>query len=349
VGFRNIVWAPCEGAPETADPWICVVNGRPIFLQGVNFPPILPNFADVTEEDYRKRLELYRDLGLNILRINACGFLEKACFYDLCDALGLMVWQEFPLTSSGVENIPPDDEQAITDMVGIAESFIARRQHHPSLVLWSGGNELIGLDWRPLDTSHPMLGRLQWIVREQDPTRRFLATSPGGPRFSATRSDFGKGVHWDVHGPWKPDGDLTSWADYWRADDALFRSEVGSPGASSIEIIRRFAGDLREMPVGASNPLWRRPVSWWVEVEQFVVEHGREPESLEEYVAWSQKRQAQALTIAVRACRDRFPRCGGVILWMGHDCFPCTANTSIVDFHGEPKPAAVALREVWRG
>ena len=73
-------WQACEGAPAQADPWICVINGRSVFLQGVNFPPVRPNFADVREADYRQRLELYRELGVNAFRINACGFLETECF-----------------------------------------------------------------------------------------------------------------------------------------------------------------------------------------------------------------------------------------------------------------------------
>jgi beta-mannosidase len=80
-----------------------------------------------------------------------------------------------------------------------------------------------------------------------------------------------------------------------------------------------------------------------------VREKGREPETLEEYVEWSQARQAKALSIAVGALKSRFPGCGGSLIWMGHDCFPCTANTAIIDFDGEPKPAAIALSKVWRG
>jgi beta-mannosidase len=75
---------------------------------------------------------------------------------------------------------------------------------------------------------------------------------------------------------------------------------------------------------------------------------GREPANLEEYVAWSQERQRAALTFAVRTTKARFPGIGGIILWMGHDCFPCTSNTSVIDLHGHPKPAAVALAEIWR-
>ena len=63
VGFKHVEWVPCEGAPPEADPWVCVVNGRPVFLQGVNFAPLCANFADLTREDYEKRLRQYRDLG----------------------------------------------------------------------------------------------------------------------------------------------------------------------------------------------------------------------------------------------------------------------------------------------
>jgi beta-mannosidase len=55
VGFRHIEWKSCEDAPLEADPWLCVVNGKPIFLQGVNCPPLLPNFADTPDELYEQR------------------------------------------------------------------------------------------------------------------------------------------------------------------------------------------------------------------------------------------------------------------------------------------------------
>lgn len=349
VGFKHIEWMPCEGAPENADPWICTVNGRPIFLQGVNWVPVLPNFADVTEADYRKRLELYRDLGLNILRIWGGAMLEKQCFYDLCDELGLMVWQEFPLSSSGVDNCPPDDPKCVGEMAAIAETYIARRAHHVSLVIWSGGNELMTMEHKPVDASHPMIARLQQVAQTLDPDHRFVPTSASGPSDYGRPEDFGKGVHWDVHGPWKADGKLDeNWADYWSRDDSLFRSETGAPSCSSAEMIRRYAGDLDPMPCTPENPLWRRTSVWWIEWAQFVNEVGREPQSLEEYVDWQQARQAKALSIAAKACKDRFPACGGIILWMGHDCFPCTANTAIVDFDAQPKPAALALRAIFR-
>lgn len=353
VGFRRIEWAQCEGAPSDADPWICVVNGRPVFIQGVNFPPLLPNFADVADERYCLLLNRYRELGANTFRVNGVGYLEKQVFYDLCDELGLLVWQDVPLSSSGVENLAPEDAEAIAGVAEILTSFIARRRHHACLLLWCGGNELQRRDEEnrsiPLGLEHPMLARLAEVVATLDPGRRFLPSTATGPRFNAEATDFGKGLHWNVHGPWKPWDDLTDWAEYWSGDDSLFRAETGAPGASPAALIRHYSAELDPMPVAATNAAWRRPLTWWIEEGQFAAEHeGRAPETLEEYVEWSQERQARALAIAVEACKSRFPRCGGILLWTGHDCFPCAANTSILDFHGDPKPAALVLGEIWR-
>ncbi|MCY3023658.1 MAG: hypothetical protein NTW87_32155, partial [Planctomycetota bacterium] len=181
IGFKHLTWRQCAGAPRGADPWLCVVNGKPVFLQGVNWAPIRPNFADVSVDEYRQRLQLYRDLGFNLLRVWGGGVLEKECFYELCDELGLLVWQEFPLSSSGVENWPPEDAASIERMKDIASSYIERRQHHVSLALWCGGNELQGgLEGskegigKPVDTAHPMIKALAETVARHDPGRRFL-------------------------------------------------------------------------------------------------------------------------------------------------------------------------------
>ena len=353
VGFKHVAWRQCRDAPEGADLWICAVNGQAVFLRGVNWSPIRPNFADVPESEYRKRIQSYRDFHMNVFRVNGCSFLEKECFHDLCDELGMLVWQDFPLSSSGLDNSPPTDEASIAGIAEIVASAVGRRQHHASLLLWCGGNELqSAMDGgpgvgRPLDLAHPMLKRMAEIVERLDPGRRFLPTTSSGPHFLASPERYGQGLHWDVHGPWRVEGEVSKWkAAYWDGDDSLFRSEVGAPGPESVELILRFKGDCDEAPGTIDNPMWRR-TSWWIEWPQFVAEHAREPRDLEEYVAWGQARQAEALRIAAESCRDRFPRCGGIIFWHGHDCFPCTSNTAILDFDGKPKPAALALAKVF--
>lgn len=351
VGFKNVQWKACQDAPAKADPWLCSINGQDTFLQGANWIPVRVNFADVTEAQYRRHLTLYRDLGFNLLRVWGGAILEKEIFYRLCDELGLMVWQEFPLSSSGVDDYPPEDPLAIQEMTAIAKTYIARRHHHVSLLLWCGGNELIttaGGAYRPVDATHPMIRALQSTTKSMDPVHRFLVTSPSGPTVHRNPGTFGQGLHWDIHGPWKMPGDIEAWRQYWLNDDALFRSELGAPGTASVEMIRKYAGDHDPLPIARGNPLWKYPIDWWFEIDPFIEEHKRNPLTLEEYVTWSQMRQSQALSIAIKACKDRFPRCGGFIIWEGHDCFPCVANTAIIDFEGNLKPAALAIKKILR-
>jgi beta-mannosidase len=354
VGFKQVEWRPCDGAPEGADPWICVVNDFPLFLQGVNWTPIRPNFADVADDEYRRRLEVYQELGCNVLRVWGGAFLEKEIFYNLCDEMGILVWQELPLSSSGLDNWPPEDEASICTMETIAQSYVERRSHHPSLLMWCGGNELQGgLDGsktgvgKPIDKNHPMMQRVEKVLSERDPWHRFVPASSSGPRFMADSAEFGQGLHWDVHGPWNVTSSWEDYENYWQRDDSLLRSETGCPGASGADIIERYAGGLPTLPATLDNPLWRR-TSWWIDWAELVEEFGREPQNLEEYCAWSQERQKRALVIAARECKKRFPACGGFIVWMGHDSFPCTSNTSILDFHGRPKPAALGLGQVFQ-
>ena len=136
-------------------------------------------------------------------------------------------------------------------------------------------------------------------------------------------------------------------SEFWSLDDALMHSEVGVAGAMSAEMINKYRGNFSALPANMTNPLWRN-VSWWIEWDDFVRDNGREPQTIEEYVKWSQKRQTEGLSIALKANKSRFPECGGFIVWMGHDCFPCPVNTSIIDFEGNPKPAAYEVSKVWK-
>ncbi len=134
--------------------------------------------------------------------------------------------------------------------------------------------------------------------------------------------------------------------DFWRAGDAMMHSEVGVPGAMSAGMMERYRGGFDILPASVDNPLWRN-VNWWVQWDEYLAVGG-DPASLTAYVEWSQRRQAEGLAIAVGTSKERFPACGGFIIWMGHDCFPCMVNTSILDFEGNPKPVAAELIKIFK-
>jgi beta-mannosidase len=353
LGFRSIKWLRCENALPEADPWILNVNGKSIFMQGVNWTPVRTMFADVTCEMYREWLLKYKNMGANILRVWGGATLEKACFYELCDELGLMVWQEFPLSSSGICNTPPDDAESEELMAQIVESYIRRRHFHTSLIAWSGGNELYNKEnTQPLDFSHPLLAKAKEVCEKLDMHHRIMPTSPSGPTIYYNPELNGKGIQWDVHGPWwlpfeQTDSEFSNIRAYWESSDALFHSEAGVPGASSVELIERYRGNYPVLPVSVDNPIWGQ-FSWWIEADKFELEMGYTPKNISEYIEWQQNRQTKGLAIAIEAAKKRFPACGGFIIWMGHDCFPCTANTSIFDYDGNAKPVVAEIEKIWK-
>jgi Beta-galactosidase/beta-glucuronidase len=355
VGFKHVEWLPCKNAPTNADPWICSINNKPIFLQGINWTPILPNFADVNKDQYIKLLTTYKNLGINTIRIWGGGFPEKDWLYELCDQLGILIWQDFPISSSGLDNYPPTDPVVINEMTHIVKQYLDRLQHHVSILIWCAGNELYELENNvvPVTDKHPMIKAMKEWVNLQDPQRRFLSGTPSGPNKTGNWQNFGKGINWDVHGPWNlpfasDDSTMVSVDRFWKTDDALFHSEVGVPGAMSAEMINKYKGKYDALPANTANPLWRN-VNWWIEWNDYLKYRKNQPaNSLNDYVAWSQKRQTEGLCIALKNCKNRFPACGGFIIWMGHDSFPCPVNTSIIDFDGNLKPVAYELEKIFK-
>jgi beta-mannosidase len=355
VGFKHVEWLPCKGAPINADPWICSINNKPIFLQGINWTPILPNFADVNKDQYIKLLTTYKNLGINTIRIWGGGFPEKDWLYELCDQLGILIWQDFPISSSGLDNYPPTDQVVINEMTNIVKHYLDRLQHHVSVLIWCAGNELYELENNvvPVTDKHPMIKAMKEWVNLQDPQRRFLTGTPSGPNKTGNWKNFGQRINWDVHGPWNlpfasDDSTMISVDRFWKTDDALFHSEVGVPGAMSAAMINKYKGKYDALPANTTNPLWRN-VNWWIEWNDYLKYRKDQPtDSLENYVTWSQKRQTEGLCIALRNCKNRFPACGGFIIWMGHDSFPCPVNTSIIDFDGNLKPVAYELEKIFK-
>ena len=91
--------------------------------------------------------------------------------------------------------------------------------------------------------------------------------------------------------------------------------------------------------------------SWWIMWDRYkpILVGLDADKALEQYVELTQHHQAEAYAIAASSCKRRFPKCGGFIIWMGHDLYPCPANNSVIDFDRKPKPAYHALKGVFRG
>ncbi|MFC3801849.1 glycoside hydrolase family 2 TIM barrel-domain containing protein [Cohnella sp. GCM10012308] len=349
IGFRRIEWRANPGSPADALPYTAVVNGIPVFLRGVNWVPVSPYYGAVTEADYRTQLDPLADMNVNVLRVWGGGLIETPAFYDYCDRRGLLVWQELLQSSSALDNCPPDDPQLLEMLSAVTAAAVREKRAHPSLLIWCGGNELMWEGFRPVDERHANIAMLAGLIRELDPGRRFLPASASGPTFCADAKDFGRGVHHDVHGPWLYAGSPGHYA-FFNGDDALFRSETGTPGASRPGLLRGLRGTCDVWPPTADNPYWTHRGSWWVPWDAVSESFGpwrRDEDELDEFARCSRFLQKESLRYSAEATRRRAPQASGFLVWMGNEPFPNNANTSVLEYDGMPKPAYYALKKAF--
>ncbi|MFA6562895.1 MAG: sugar-binding domain-containing protein [Verrucomicrobiia bacterium] len=170
-GIRTIRTTPTPG-PRTTDRWAdwqFVVNGRPLFVKGMNWMPA-DILLDLPRERYRWLIGAAKAAGIQFFRIWGGGLLETEEFYDTCNELGVMVWQDFPIGNRDTPEWPQDVWEAQVMQT------IFRLRNHPSLVLWCGGNE-----FNPYSLGNAAtLGIFERCVADFDPTRPMRRTSPDG-------------------------------------------------------------------------------------------------------------------------------------------------------------------------
>jgi beta-mannosidase len=336
-GVRTVRAIPNEGAPPEALPYTLEVNGRRVFVKGWNWTPHEQMTGRVHPERYERLLTLAKHAHCNLLRVWGGGLLEREEFYDLCDRLGIMVWQEFPQSSSGIQNAPPEDAEYLQYIEAQARHMIPLRRNHPSLVIWCGGNELMNEHFVPLTDAHPALAKLKSLVQELDPDRIWLPTSASGPVEGASAELAGTGKMHDVHGPWVYLGAEEHYR-FYNAVDPLYHSEFGVEGAANLQVFERFISPEYRFPPDATNKAWLHHGSWWIHREKLEALFGR-IEQLETFIRASQWMQAEGLRYAIEANRRRQWRCSGVSPWQFNEPFPNTACTNVVDYLGQPKPA----------
>lgn len=151
------------------DDWQFVVNKRKVFVKGMNWTPA-DLLLDLNEDRYRWALNAAKDMGVQLIRVWGGGLLEPDIFYKICNELGLMVWQDFPIGNQDTPDYPQDiwEAQVVQN--------ILRLRNHPSLTVWCGGNEFNPYSYGNTAT----IGILERNLQIFDPSRLFVRTSPDG-------------------------------------------------------------------------------------------------------------------------------------------------------------------------
>ena len=348
-GIRRIEMLPNDTPDPTARPYTFSVNGRKIYAKGWNWVPMDVLYGVERPAKLERLLQLARRAHVNLLRVWGGGLIEREAFYDLCDRYGIMVWQEFIQSSSGVDNCPSDDPAFVAMMVGEAERIIPRKRNHPSLAVWCGGNELMPAPEQPADDSLPVLAALHDVVRRLDADRHWLPTSASGRLSSNSLVNIAQdplGMH-DVHGPWEHQG-LTGQYALYNQGASLFHSEFGVEGYTNLKTIEAHVAPAHRWPATRDNPVLYHTASWWIKEATIRETFGEVPD-LPHLVLASQFLQADGLRYAVEADRRRQYRNSGTLPWQFNEPFPNVACTSAVDYHAQPKPVYYAVARAYEG
>jgi len=302
------------------DGWTLRINGRRAYARGANWVPahVLPGRA--REQDYSELLALARQANMNMVRVWGGGLREKRAFYETCDRLGIMVWQEFPLACAFLSRFPRSSEY-LQLVEQESEAMVRELRLHPSVVLWCGGNE-----FNP-ERNRPVVNTIQRSVRKLDPTRPFLAASP---------SD-GDSHNWKVwHGFHPPSA--------YQDDEALFASEFGLQAIPDKETLRQFIPPEEMWPPGPSWSYHGAELKKLLRYARPFLQ-GREA-NLDDLIEASQRAQACALQIAIEHYRRAKARGGGgVLIWQFNE--PWSAiSWALVDFYRRPKAAYTAVERL---
>lgn len=347
-GIRSVQMIANEGAAADALPYTFVINGCKTYIKGWNWVPIDVLYGVTRPEKLEWLLTLAQRAHVNMLRVWGGGLIEKEAFYEQCDRLGILIWQEFIQSSSGIENTPSDFSGFIQLMTHEAEQIVPLKRNHPALVVWCGGNELQAGDETPLDDSHPLLAALKEVVQRLDPQRVWLATSPTGRVFSNSIKNIQQdpsALH-DVHGPWEYQGAVGQYELY-NQGSALFHSEFGVEGITNKKTLDRVISPQKQWPVSLDeNPYWWHLGAWWVQRATWDKVFGY-LEDIQSYIRATQFTQFDGLRYALEADRRRKFHNSGTLPWQFNESYPMAACTSSVDYYGQPKPAYYAVAQAY--
>ena len=345
VGFRTVEFVRNENSPEDSLPYTIVLNGEKTYIKGVNFVPVDMSRAQFTKERYAALIASAKNMNVNLIRVWGGGVIETEDFYDLCDENGIMVWQDFTQSSSGIDNCATVEKDGIRNIARTAEYAVKRLRNHPSLVVYCGGNELMD-KWVPLDYSHPNIAMLKGIVDSEDGTRTMLPTTASGGLPNGDVLSVGKGLHHDIHGPWTFMGNEEHYR-YYNEMDSLLHSEFGADGFCNISAIEKmFSEEQRILSEISDNYVWRHKAEWWDPMPLCEEIFGKSRD-LKEQIPLSQYVQAEALRYAAEANRRRAFNNSGSIVWQFNEPYPNLCCTNVVDYFGEPKPVYYALKRAF--
>ncbi len=351
IGFRTVAVDTSED--EFGSAFTLLVNGRPVFVKGVNWIPDDHFLTRITRDRLAGRLDQAAAAHVNLVRIWGGGVYESEDLYSLCDERGILVWQDFLLACAAY----PEEEPLRSEIEAEARENIVRLMPHPSLAVWNGGNEnLWGHEdwgwkyflWRPGKSltwgEHYARELLPRLVRELDPTRPYTDNSPASPGADRPHpNDPDRGTHhqWEV---WNR-------VDYsvYRSEVPRFCSEFGFQGPPSWRTLQDWVHPSGAGELTKDDPVFlvhQKADDGNGKLDRGMKPHLGVPADFTDWHWATQLNQARAVAYGIEHYRSWWPRTAGSIVWQLNDCWPVTSWAAI-DSEQRLKPLWFALRDAY--
>lgn len=338
VGYRTV---ELRQTPDSiGKSFTFVINGEPVFVKGANWIPADFFPHNMTAERYRELLQACKYANINMIRVWGGGLYEPDIFYDLCDEMGIMVWQDFMFSCA----LYPGDSAFLANVRQEAIEQVLRLRRHPCIVVWCGNNEVKNgwedwgwqSDFAPeyraaidYDLHYLFDTLLNNIVSSFCPGTPYVATSPlwgWGHKECCTEGD---SHYWGV---WWGEQPFEVWYD----KTGRFMSEFGFQSYPDMRTIESFA-PVNERYLGSPSLNSHQKHARGVQIiDKAMEQYFYRPENLEDYAYVSQLVQAFGTGMALEEHRRRMPYCMGTLFWQLNDCWP-VASWSCIDYYGRRK------------
>lgn len=315
------------------------VNGVTVFAMGADYVPEDNLLGRVTPKTTRELLEKAVFANFNTIRVWGGGYYPSDWFYDICDELGLMVWQDFMFACAAYELTPEFEKNIRQEFI----DNVKRIRHHASLGLWCGNNEMEwfasipGNAWvrKPTEIRDYffMYERLiPEVLHQYDPQTFYWPASPssGGSMDDPNDPNRGDVHYWDVWGGQKPFAEYRNY--FFR-----YASEFGFQAYPAVKTIETFTDDPKDMnPFSYIMEKHERHVTGSGTFMVYIQRSYKCPTGFPVFVYTTQLLQAEAIRYGVEHYRRNRGRCMGAVYWQLNDCWPVISWAS-VDYCGRMK------------
>lgn len=320
------------------------LNGKPVFMKGVDMIPLDNFLPRITRERYEKHVLDAKDVNMNMIRVWGGGVYEDDYFYQLCDRNGILVWQDFMFACSTY----PADSAFLANIRQEAIDNVERLRNHCSIALWCGNNEC-------QDVYYGWGGRYNYYKEkgvEELTTKQFkdmyfrtlpevveqcgggISYRPSSPyAMEDTPSD---GIHGDAHywGVWHGRDSIG----HYNIEKARFFSEYGFQSFPEFESVKIYAPQERDWAINSEVMMAHQRAGSYANnlIKEYMDEEFRTPEDFPSFLYVGSILQGDAIKTAVEAHRRDMPHCMGTLVWQHNDCWP-VASWAGRDYYGRWK------------